>query len=143
MQALCCLDAQGPAAWSLLEHFIRDSKQPSVVLDKALELLRSAFDDRPHCDQLLARHARRWELPRLALVDRNILRLGVHELRQGKTPPKVVISEALRLARDFSTSESPRFINGVLDAVARELTAGQPPEPEQDAPPAPPEDEGT
>jgi N utilization substance protein B len=55
------------------------------------------------------------------MVDRNILRLGVYELRKGSAPFKVVISEALRLAREFSSAESPRFINGVLDAVAKEL----------------------
>jgi len=72
-------------------------------------------------DDLLVRHARHWELSRLALVDRNILRLGVCELRRGRTPLKVVISEALRLAQEFSTAESPRFVNGVLDAVAKEI----------------------
>ena len=84
-------------------------------------MLKDAFDDRPQSDELLSRHARRWELPRLALVDRNILRLAVCELRKGQTPFKVVISESLRLAREFSTAESPRFVNGILDAVAKEL----------------------
>jgi N utilization substance protein B len=104
-----------------VEDFIRDSREGNMIVDGALKLLRAAFDDRADSDALLARHARRWELPRLAMVDRNILRLGVHELHRGETPPKVVISEALRLAREFSTAESPRFINGVLDAVAKEL----------------------
>lgn len=92
-----------------------------MITDGAMKMLRAAFDDRTNSDALLSRHARRWELPRLALVDRNILRLAVHELRQAETPSKVVISEALRLAREFSTAESPRFVNGVLDAVAKEL----------------------
>lgn len=126
MQGLCCLDAQGPGAWTLVEKFLRDSREGNLVVDEALKMMREAFDDRSACDELLARHARRWELPRLALVDRNILRLAVHELRAGKTPPKVVISESLRLAREFSTSESPRFVNGVLDAVVRELCGSLP-----------------
>ncbi len=92
-----------------------------MIIDGALKLLRASFDDRAACDELLARHARRWELPRLAMVDRNVLRLAVYELRLTHTPPKIIISEALRLAREFSTAESPRFVNGVLDAVAKEL----------------------
>lgn len=107
-----------------------------MIVDAALKMLRTAFDDRAASDELLARHARRWDLPRLALVDRNILRLAVHELRAETAPPKVVISEALRLAREFSTAESPRFVNGVLDAVARELFSsqdGQTPKPDEDA----------
>lgn len=113
-----------------MEDFIRDSREGTMIVDGAMTLLRAAFDDRTASDELLARHARRWELPRLAMVDRNILRLAVHELRLHQTPPKVVISEALRLAREFSTAESPRFVNGVLDAVAKELH-GQAPTPEE------------
>jgi N utilization substance protein B len=121
MQGLCCLDVQGNHAWGCIEDFIRDSRESELVVDAAMKLLVESFDDRAACDELLRRHARRWDLPRLALVDRNILRLSVHELRTGKAPYKVLISESLRLAREFSTNESPRFINGVLDAVAREL----------------------
>lgn len=98
-----------------------------MIVDGALKLLREAFDDRPACDELLARHARRWELPRLALVDRNILRLAAYELHTNQAPPKVILSEALRLAREFSTAESPRFVNGVLDAVAKEIHGAIPP----------------
>ncbi|MBN1554566.1 MAG: transcription antitermination factor NusB [Phycisphaerae bacterium] len=132
LQGLCCIDAQGTSAWALVEDFIRDSREGNMIVDGALKMLRLAFDDRTASDELLSRHARRWELPRLALVDRNILRLAVHELRAGQTPPKVAISEALRLAREFSTAESPRFVNGVLDAVAKELH-GQAPKPDEDA----------
>ena len=121
LQGLCCIDAQGTNSWALVEDFIRDSREPSMVLDRALQVLAEAFDDRSECDEILKRHARRWDIPRLALVDRNILRLGVHELREGKAPFKVVISESLRLAREFSSAESPRFVNGILDAVAREI----------------------
>jgi len=89
-----------------------------MVVDRAIQIFAEAFDDRSECDEILKRHARRWDIPRLALVDRNILRLGVHELYEGKTPFKVVISECLRLAREFSSAESPRFVNGILDRIA-------------------------
>jgi N utilization substance protein B len=121
LQGLCCIDAQGPQAWQGVEVFIRDSRESSHIVDSAMQLLKKAFDDRPACDELLRRHARRWELPRLALVDRNVLRLAAYEMRIQRDEQKTIISEALRLAREFSTAESPRFVNGVLDAVAREL----------------------
>jgi N utilization substance protein B len=62
-------------------------------------------------------------------VDRSILRLAVWELTSGQTPPKVVIDEAIELAKSFSTEQSPAFVNGVLDAVLKEvnaLTSAQP-----------------
>jgi N utilization substance protein B len=106
---------------SAVEQFIADSEEEATVLREARHLNREAFEDRPQCDEILSRHARHWELSRLAMIDRNILRLSVHELRQGDTPFKVVIAEALKLAAEFSTAESPRFINGVLDSVAKEI----------------------
>jgi N utilization substance protein B len=121
---LCCLDAQGPKGAQLVHEFIDDSHEAQDVLEAAHALVKATYEDRVECDRLLARHARHWDLGRLALVDRNILRLATHELRFAKAPPKVVITEAIRLAREFSTAESPRFVNGVLDAIAKELRAG-------------------
>jgi len=104
-----------------IEGFLADSRETDLTIDEARKLLAGTFKDLPRIDELLARHARHWDMDRLALVDRNILRLAAWELRTGRTPFKVVIAEALRLAQEFSTVESPRFINGVLDAVAKEL----------------------
>ena len=120
LQGLCCLDARNGED-VLVETFVRDSREPQDMVDKAVEILRAVWADKPDCDGLLSRHARRWDLGRLALVDRNVLRLGAWELRVGKTPFKVIISEAIKLAREFSTAESPRFVNGVLDAIAKDL----------------------
>ena len=121
MQALCCLDVQGLKVRDLVEQFLAESEETPTTVETARRLVDGAWAQKAQIDELLARHARRWDLSRLALVDRNILRLSVQELRIGKTPFKVVISEALRLAQEFSTAESPRFINGVLDAIMREL----------------------
>jgi len=124
LQALCCLDAQGAKAAELVHEFIDDSKADAQTIEAAHELTRDALADRARCDGVLVRHARHWELGRLAMVDRNILRLGAFELRTRRAPRKVVITEAIRLAREFSSAESPRFINGVLDAVAKEIFDG-------------------
>jgi len=122
LQGLCCLDVQGAGAMDLAVDFVRDSRETIRTVEMACVLLRETFADFEACDVLLARHARHWNLGRLAMVDRNILRLATHELRTQRAPKKVVITEAIKLAREFSTAESPRFINGVLDAVANEIT---------------------
>ena len=73
-------------------------------------------------DGIIARFTEHWDLDRMAVVDRNILRLAVYELGwRADTPPKVVINEAIEIAKKFGTRESSRFINGILDRVHREL----------------------
>ncbi len=121
LQGLCCLDSQGPEARDLVEAFIVDSRDGKETVDAAGKLLDAVSSGLPQVDEVLARHARHWDLSRLALVDRNILRLGAWELLQGQVSPKIAISEAVKLAKEFSTSESPRFVNGVLDAVGQEI----------------------
>ena len=113
---------QGAKATDLVALFIDDSREDPRTISAAHALLNASVDDRDACDELLARHARNWDLPRLALVDRNILRLACRELREGGTSYRIVISEALKLAHEFSSAEAPRFINGILDAVAREIS---------------------
>ena len=121
LQGLCCVDAQGPGAWKLIDNFIADSNENLQTVHTSRNLLRVVWDNSEQCDTLLKRYARKWELSRLALVDRNILRLATYELLKDATSFKIIISEALKLAREFSTTDSPRFINGVLDAIGREL----------------------
>jgi len=87
----------------------------------AEHLLRGVVQDLAGVDDLITRHAANWRLERMPTVDRNILRLAVYEMRRTDTPPAVVIDEALELARQFSSEESVHFVNGVLDAVRREL----------------------
>ncbi|MEZ5317644.1 MAG: transcription antitermination factor NusB [Vicinamibacterales bacterium] len=73
-------------------------------------------------DRTIEAHARHWRLDRMAVVDRIVLRLATWELRhEADTPPPVVIDEALELARTFGSDDSPRFVNGVLDAIRRTL----------------------
>ena len=62
-------------------------------------------------------HADNWRLERMSVIDRAILRLGVFELRTAKTPPKVIVNEAVELAKKFSSAEAAPFVNGVLDSV--------------------------
>jgi transcription antitermination protein NusB len=84
-------------------------------------LLRGVIEDLKDIDDRVGRNAVHWRMERMPAVDRNILRIAVYEMLRTDTPPAVVIDEALELARKFSTEESVHFVNGVLDAVRREL----------------------
>jgi N utilization substance protein B len=76
-------------------------------------------------DAMITKHAEHWRLERMPSVDRNILRLAVYELLFTETPPAVVIDEALELTKKFSGDEAVHFVNGVVDAVRREMVAVQ------------------
>jgi N utilization substance protein B len=94
----------------------------------ASALVRGAVGHATELDACISRHAEHWRLDRMPTVDRNILRLAVFELTFEGTPAAVAIDEAIELARKFSNEESAQFVNGVLDAVHRELgTARQAP----------------
>jgi N utilization substance protein B len=93
--------------------------------DKTRSFANRLFEDAvalaPEIDQLIGKLSENWQLDRLATVDRGILRLAISELRLGTAPPKVVIDEALELAKKFSSPESPAFLNGILDAAYKSL----------------------
>ncbi len=139
-QALCSLDAQGDQALDLAMGFIRESTEPVETIYEAERMLAGAWASHAQADEHLARLSRRWDVHRMPTVDRNILRLAWWELHTGYAPVRVAITEAIRLAQEFSTADSPRFINGLLDTVSREMpgadsASGQPAdEPLDDAP---------
>ena len=70
-------------------------------------------------DEVIQKHASNWKLDRMALVDRNVLRIAIYEMDQGDSAAAVVIDEAIELARRFSGEKSSKFVNGVLDAVRK------------------------
>jgi transcription antitermination protein NusB len=78
--------------------------------------------DQLKIDHLIAEFAEHWDLDRMAVVDRNIIRLAIFELlHEADVPPKVAINEAIEIAKKFGTRESSRFINGILDRAHKEL----------------------
>jgi transcription antitermination protein NusB len=100
---------------------------PEVVVDEsgrtfANALVAGTLGRVTELDELIASHLKNWRIERTAVIDRLILRLAVYELlTEAATPAKVVINEALELARTFSGEEPVLFINGVLDAVRKTL----------------------
>ena len=100
---------------AVAEHFEIATGAREFARELALET-RAREDE---IDALVGAHARNWRVDRMAVVDRNILRLATYELRFTDTPTGVVLDEAINLARRFGDDPSPGFVNGILDAVAR------------------------
>lgn len=124
MQALYQLDVQGDDYLDQVRLFLAESDEDGLVLQLADEWTRGAWNHLVDCDKLIAEAAIKWELSRLSGVDRSVLRLGVYQLCFcSDIPGKVVINEAIEIAKKYSGQQSPRFVNGVLDAVLRRLKA--------------------
>jgi len=93
----------------------------------AERLARGAQQEVGRLDEAIARASSNWRLDRIAPIDRDILRLGAYELMEEReTPASVIIDEAVELAKRFSEAEAPGFVNGVLDAIMREVRPGGP-----------------
>jgi N utilization substance protein B len=84
-------------------------------------LVRTLTQHGSELDTELSDVTTNWRLERLAAIDRSVLRLGAAELQRGETPPRVVIQEAVHLAERYGTLKSAKFVNGVLDALARRM----------------------
>ena len=101
-----------------LNHHFDHFKVPLELRSFAAELVAGTLRDVTKLDALLEKHASNWKIGRMALVDRCLLRMSIYELNHfPDTPSSVVIDEAIELAKQFGTAESPSFVNGVLDAV--------------------------
>lgn len=88
-------------------------------------MVNGTWEDRHSIDSLISKYARRWKIDRLAVIDRNILRLAVFEMtRLPDIPHEVSIDEAVELAKKFSTDKAASFINGILDSIRKEIKTG-------------------
>ncbi|MDP3182469.1 MAG: transcription antitermination factor NusB [Desulfobaccales bacterium] len=97
--------------WS---HFQKEAKPP----DYLTALVTGVASHQPELDALIARYSEHWRLERMGAVDRNLLRLAIYELLyQPEIPPKVVINEAVELAKKYGTEASGAFVNGLLDRI--------------------------
>ena len=122
LDVLFAADLRGESALEALESAIAEGDGPTN--DYTETLVRGVVAEQERIDALLAEHAQGWTLDRMPGVDRNVLRLGVYEmLYVDDVPDAVAVAEAVALAQDLSTDESPAFVNGVLGAVLRQ-TAG-------------------
>jgi N utilization substance protein B len=107
---------------SLIEEgFWKNARAQKSTREFANQLFENAAARVEELDPIISTHAQNWRLERIAAIDRAILRLALSELRASSTPEKVVINEAVELAKKFSSQEASAFINGILDAAAKSL----------------------
>ena len=122
LQILYAWELQGgPPISRVATGLARLTGPEPLILDRAEALATGIVSDVKVLDAQAARTSENWRLDRMAVVERNILRLGIHELRRGEVPPKVAIDEAVHLAHWFGDARAPGFVNGILDGVARSL----------------------
>jgi len=124
LQVLYQIDVTGESPDEALEKFWKCREEDGIeeqVSCFAGELVKGAFSRMPDIDGIISRHATNWQLKRMAIVDRNILRLGCYELAfRTDIPPKVSINEAVELAKRYSSIEAGKFVNAVLDKIKAE-----------------------
>lgn len=126
LQMLYQSDASGTPIDDVLAQFWAESEVSVEVREFAERLARGTVAAQGEIDALLVQSLENWRLDRLAVVDRNVLRLAVFEfLHVPETPPIVVIDEAIEVARKFGGEDSWQFANGILDAVRKRLEKGR------------------
>jgi len=102
--------------------FWENHDESEAVVEFANLLVTRTIEHVEQIDGLIQKHAEHWRLDRMAIVDRNLLRMATQEFIYDKeTPKSVVINEAIEIARRYSAQESPQFINGILDSIRKEL----------------------
>jgi N utilization substance protein B len=131
LQMLFAADIAGTVPEEVLRSYwkeLGDADTEEVAREFATRLAAGTLANLDALDERIRSRAEHWRIPRMAIVDRNILRLAVYEFLYEPTPRTVAINEALEIARRFSTYEATQFINGILDAIKRDLDEQQPQE---------------
>ena len=123
MQILFAWDSQANADADVGRQVAEDGTEHEDVRRAAIEMAKGAWAQLPTTDPWVERLAPKWPPRRQPGVDRALLRLAAWELVTAQTPPKVVIAEAIELAKEFSTQHSAAFVNGVLDTLLKEHLA--------------------
>lgn len=125
MQLLAQMDAQGDSFLDEFDAFLDKSELAPARATRtyAADLARRSWSQRQKQDERIRGVARHWSLERMSPVDRNVIRLALVELEAGTVPARVVIAEAIEISREYGSAESPRFVNGVLDALYRQQSA--------------------
>ncbi len=115
-------EEKGPATWGQQAELPPPSTEEAETRLFAEPLIRGTLQHRAAIDEHIKRHVKNWELHRIATVDRNVMRLAIYEmLHREDIPPVVSINEAVDIAKKFSTHESGKFVNGILDKIKGEL----------------------
>lgn len=117
LQMLYLIDQNADADIHWIKENIETELQDSKLHDFAWQLFTGIREQRPSIDEQITSVAQNWRIDRMSPTDRNILRMGIHEMQVVKTPPAVVLNESVELAREFGTENSASFVNGILDKL--------------------------
>ena len=121
LQLLYQVDVNRDQPVEAIHEFWQYHHVPADVQSFAERLVRGTLEHLKELDGLISACANNWEIARMAVVDRNILRMGVFELLHAEdVPPKVCLNEAIELAKRFGDEESSRFVNGILDTIHKQ-----------------------
>jgi N utilization substance protein B len=121
MQMLFQWDMSQQEFARLESRFWKSAKAADKTRAFANQLFEGAAKDVAGLDEIIGKHCENWRFERLAAIDRAILRLAIHEMKAADTPAKVVLNEAVDLAKKYSSEESGGFVNGVLDSIHKSL----------------------
>ena len=122
MQVLYQLDVQGSDLLEYLDNFFIENENDDTARKLASAWSKGTWENLAACDELISASTIKWQMSRLSPVDKSILRLAVYQLKFcSDVPTKVVINEAIELAKKFSTVQSSSFVNGVLDAIVKKI----------------------
>jgi N utilization substance protein B len=121
MQMLFQWDMSQQEFAKLEARFWKSAKAADKTRAFANQLFEGAAKDVARLDEIIGKHCENWRFERLAAIDRAILRLAIHEMIVAETPAKVVLNEAVDLAKKYSSEESGGFVNGVLDSIHKSL----------------------
>lgn len=121
LQALFQCEFSGPISFSDFLG-LYEEKAPQDVLSYSQELIEGVLAHKETIDQLIQGASRHWKLQRIALVDKNILRIAIFEMKFASThlKPSIAIDEAVEIAKKYGSTDSGAFVNGLLDQVARQ-----------------------
>lgn len=123
LQILYQVDLRGPEVVADVQEMLSRERRDEEVVAYAMTLVAGTLERRDEIDRRIADTAEHWDLPRMAVVDRNVIRMATWELLvdEEAAPPKVVLNEAIELGKRYSTGQSGAFINGILDRILRTL----------------------
>jgi len=125
LQALYALEMSGESKSDSLNDFSSEDKLSDETLRFALELYHLVRENGPGADKEIVKLSEHWRIERIAMVDRLIIRMAIVELEKcPDVPIRVVLNEAIELAKSFSTGDSSSFVNGILDKFVRNRSAG-------------------
>ncbi len=124
LESLYCFEIRGleEELEEIFKYSAESHKLDKKSYDFAFELFKKAVENSEKLDQAIAKHTENWDFKRLAIIDKNILRLGLTEIYYfPDIPKKVSIDEAIELAKTYGSADSGRFVNGVLDSLGKDI----------------------